>query len=346
MIEAPRAPNESLRLDALRRTRLLDTPLEERFERLTRLAQRALGTSIAALTLVDSDRQWFKSVQGTALQETPRSVSFCAHVLCEDKLLEVSDARLDPRFHDNPLVTGDPHAVFYAGCLVLSPDGYRVGVLCVLDFAPRTLLEEERQTLFDLAAVAESELRESLHESVQNELLRQLDDIRRRGQVDSLTRLWNRDFILELLDAELARPRRSGAGVGAILADVDFFKQINDSHGHAAGDEVLRQTGVRMLGAIRETDALGRFGGEEFLVVLGGCSSPLDVTTVAERIRSRFAERPIRTEFGDFPLTVSLGAVHVQVANAFTGDQIVRSADAALYAAKRAGRNRATCVQL
>jgi PAS domain S-box-containing protein len=151
-------PNEVERLRALRASALLDTPPEERFDRLTRLAKRIFRTRIALVSLVDTDRQWFKSRQGLDVPETSRTLSFCGHAILEPEILEVRDARQDPRFSDNPLVTGGPRIRFYAGAPVRSADGYPLGTLCIIDDRPRTLTEDERMSLRELADCVEDEL--------------------------------------------------------------------------------------------------------------------------------------------------------------------------------------------
>jgi PAS domain S-box-containing protein len=158
-MQAPTIPeNEVERLQALRASVLLDTPPEERFDRLTRLAKRIFRTRIALVSLVDTDRQWFKSRQGLEVPETSRTLSFCGHAILGPEILEVQDARQDPRFCDNPLVTGEPRIRFYAGAPVRSADGYPLGTLCIIDDRPRTLTEDERLSLRELADCVEDEL--------------------------------------------------------------------------------------------------------------------------------------------------------------------------------------------
>lgn len=151
--------NEAQRLASLHGLRILDTPPEDRFDRLTRLAQRLFRLPIALVSLVDKDRQWFKSRQGLDAQETARDAAFCAHAILDDGPFIVPDARLDDRFADSPLVTGDPHVRFYAGQPISAPDGSRVGTLCVIDRKPRRLGGSEREALRDLASLVEAELR-------------------------------------------------------------------------------------------------------------------------------------------------------------------------------------------
>lgn len=159
-MQRPATPeNEPQRLQALRHCSILDTPAEERFDRLTRLAQQIFGTQMALISLVDSGRQWFKSRQGLDACETGRDVSFCGHAILTPETLTVSNALNDPRFHDNPLVTGAPHIRFYAGAPLTSADGYRIGTLCIIDDKPRELTVAEQRALRDLADCVEDEIR-------------------------------------------------------------------------------------------------------------------------------------------------------------------------------------------
>ncbi len=158
MPAAPIPEYEAQRILALHALDLLDTPAEERFDRITRLAAQHFEVPIALISFVDLDRQWFKSKQGTSLAETPRSVSFCAHAILQDDALIIPDARLDPRFADNPLVTGAPHIVFYAGYPLTTLDGDHVGSLCLCDHQPCTLTSTQIDTLKDLAHIVRSEL--------------------------------------------------------------------------------------------------------------------------------------------------------------------------------------------
>lgn len=158
MIPAPELPDESRRLDALRALHLLDTPAEERFDHITRIAQHIFKVPMTVISLVDKDRQWFKSRQGLEATETPRDISFCGHAIQNADTMVVSDASADARFADNPLVTGDPHIRFYAGRPLATPDGNRVGTLCLMDRQPRPFSESDNAVLADLAKMVEHEL--------------------------------------------------------------------------------------------------------------------------------------------------------------------------------------------
>ncbi|HEX8433789.1 GAF domain-containing sensor histidine kinase [Archangium sp.] len=158
MIPPPLPADEPRRLQALQRLGLLDTPAEERFDRIVRMASRILGVPMALVTLVDGSRQWFKARVGLDSESTERSVSFCGHAILSSDTFVVPDAFEDLRFADNPLVTGKPHVRFYAGHPLHTPDGSRVGTLCVIDQRARDFSEEERQILEDLASWVELEL--------------------------------------------------------------------------------------------------------------------------------------------------------------------------------------------
>ncbi len=182
MLAPPKPIDEHARLDDLLASRLLDTAPEERFDRLTRLARNLFGVQTALVSLVDRDRQWFKSRQGLDAMETPRDISFCGHAILQDHPFVIEDARADQRFADNPLVTGGPYIRFYAGIPLRGPAGCKIGTLCLLDPAPRQLSPEEIQSLTDLgimvsAEIANLELNVAVDQARENALrLRQITD--------------------------------------------------------------------------------------------------------------------------------------------------------------------------
>lgn len=156
--KAPLPMDEEERLAAVQRLGLLDTAAEERFDRHARIAAAALNAPIALVTLVDRDRQWFKSHQGFEFSETPRDIGFCSHAILGNEPLVVPDALQDDRFAENPAVVGDPHVRFYAGIPLHSADGARVGAFCIVDRKPRTLSAAQLRMLKDIARLVEEEL--------------------------------------------------------------------------------------------------------------------------------------------------------------------------------------------
>jgi diguanylate cyclase (GGDEF)-like protein len=164
------------------------------------------------------------------------------------------------------------------------------------------------------------------------------EQLRHLATRDTLTGMWNRAAILGRLEQELARGKREGHPVGVVLADLDHFKRINDTYGHQAGDKALRQASDRMRGSLRSYDDVGRYGGEEFLIVLPGCDQAATLS-LAERLRHSIETAPVELESGSVPITLSLG-VSVWGGGPIDPDTLLRAADAGLYAAKRGGRNR------
>lgn len=155
MLDAPIPANDEARLCELHALDVLDTPPEERFDRIVRAARALLDVPIALVSLVDRDRQWFKARAGLEAIETARSISFCGHAILGDGIMEIGDATADERFADNPLVTGELGLRFYAGVPLRSPRGFALGTLCLIDRKPRRLSEQQRTILHDLAAWAE-----------------------------------------------------------------------------------------------------------------------------------------------------------------------------------------------
>lgn len=172
------------------------------------------------------------------------------------------------------------------------------------------------------------------------ELLVTREALREQATKDSLTKLWNRSSILETLTQELSRSGREGTSIGVILVDLDHFKNVNDTYGHLGGDIVLQEAARRMRQSIRGYDAVGRYGGEEFLILLPGCDDH-STFAQAERLRAVLSEEPISLPGVEFRLTASFGCTSATPGKAiFSRDLLIRRADEALYLAKRLGRNR------
>jgi CheY-like chemotaxis protein len=157
-VRPKRPADEDRRMRALRGLHILDTQPEERFDRHTRIAAALFGVPIALVSLVDTDRQWFKSRLGLDESETSRDAAFCAHAIVQSEVMHVPDALNDDRFADNPLVTGEPHVRFYAGVPLTLADASVVGTLCLIDHRPRYLSPEKIRLLVDLGKLVEREL--------------------------------------------------------------------------------------------------------------------------------------------------------------------------------------------
>lgn len=333
--------DEEMRLQAVQATGLLDTPAEGRFDRITRIARRLTNTSISTITLVDQDRQWFKSAIGFVGKcEDPREISLCSHAIAQEGIMVVEDTHRDARFQDNPLVTGPPFIRFYAG-KPIKYDGQRVGTLCIIDKDPRELTGAMAQDLDDLALWVESEFDSDRLSEVQQELISEVDRLREMALVDPLTRTWNRSGIQEVFSREISLAEREKQPVGVIMADIDHFKSVNDTYGHDVGDVVLKRVADRIRLTVRPYDSIGRMGGEEFLVVLPKSHGPT-VATVAERIRQAVERAPIEIpDSAPLQVTLSLGTSHAVCRPGYSPklEALAKAADLALYEAKRNGRN-------
>ena len=177
---------------------------------------------------------------------------------------------------------------------------------------------------------------------LQGALLKAHTDLQFEAAHDRLTGLWNRGAIMDLLHRETQRGARIGVPVGVIMADLDHFKRINDSYGHPTGDAVLREVGRRLVESVRNYDYVGRYGGEEFLIILAECA-PADLIVRAERIRNYISEKPVPTDSGPISVTISIGVAAQPPAGSELRkeeEELVRAADTALYSAKANGRNR------
>lgn len=304
----------------MRRYAVLDTPPEAPFDKLTQLVQSVLRVPIAAVSLIDSDRQWFKSIKGVDVCETSRDISFCEHAIQRREPLIIPDTHLDPRFANNPLVTGEPEVRSYLGIPLETPDGYNLGALCAIDTVPRA---------FDANQI---EVMKSFAKLVMNEL-----ELRQIAMSDHLTGAMTRRSWVEAADREVARATRYGTEVSIILMDIDHFKAVNDHHGHPAGDQVLRTVAARCIAELRNSDMLGRIGGEEFAVLLPetGRAGALEV---AERLRKCLAGTPIDVNAVGLPITASFGICSLSD-TIRTVEGLLAAADRLLYEAKASGRN-------
>jgi diguanylate cyclase (GGDEF)-like protein len=236
---------EEARLRALYELEVLDTPPEEAFDRITRLAKSLLNAPMAMISLVDRDRQWFKSRQGVPVDETPRHFSFCTHTIEQTDPLLVNDALLDPRFANSPLVTGGSKVRAYAGVPLRTGAGYNVGALCINDVVPRDLSGEQIALLQDLAQLAVDEL-----------------ELRRIALVDSVTGAMTARNFRKLSDSRILSARESGVPVTCFVTDFAGFREFNNLHGHAVGDLMLSAAARALSQQLAQNDLIGRLGGD------------------------------------------------------------------------------------
>lgn len=321
-------PDEAARLDALRAHRLLDTPPDPRVDAFIRVAAQLYDVPISAVSLVDEDRQWFKSAKGLHVSQTPRDVAFCAHaILKPGSVMVVEDATKDPRFVDNPMVTGAPEIRFYAGAPIVTASGHALGTLCIIDTKPRELDPPDRARLADLAQGVAAVI----------DLHRASVSLQRAATHDSLTGIANR-ALFEVRLADAVEGSLLGSVCALLCIDVDHFKAVNDRFGHAGGDVVLREAAARISRTIRGADIAARIGGDEFAVLLAGPFPPHAPQNFAERLLVALAA-PIEVAGQIVKMSASIG-IAVGPADGLDGTSLMRAADVALYRAKDEGRGR------
>lgn len=447
----PVPDNEAQRLLALNEYQVLDTPPEPGLDMVVRHARQIFGVPIALVSFVAEDRQFFKARLGIDVSELAREGSFCTHTILDRDVMVVSDAALDERFRQSPLVTDEPKIRFYAGAPLVTPDGFVIGALCIKDIVPRPrgLSPDERESLVDLAGLvmdrliarrismaqvdgrrrfdavagsaadaivcADGENRiiswnsaaermfgysakeaigqlasiivppkfRPMHEASMQRAVAGLTSkfgslmtapalrrdgtvfpvevsfshwseggehrfgaiarditervateakLRHAAQYDLLTDLANRTVLRD----QLEKASTDGRPVSLILLDLDGFKDVNDSLGHAAGDEVLKLVAERVRDVVGDIGLPCRLGGDEFVVVLENTVDPLSAVGVADRL-IREIERPM--ELGERLVYVGASAgVSLQSGAGWNFDTLLNQADLALYRAKSDGK--------
>ena len=200
---SPIPDNEAERVAALQSAMCAYVPREDRFDRITRMAQRLLHVPIVLISIIEDDVQWFRSAQGLTVPETTRDISFCGHAIMSSDVFQVRDARADPRFAGNPLVVGPPYIRAYCGWPLEIALGLRVGTLCVLDTMPRTFSQEDLEGLADMAHMVESELRINALTDNQKALMTQSSRDQRKKLLDPMTGCWSEAGFIELLGRTL-----------------------------------------------------------------------------------------------------------------------------------------------
>jgi diguanylate cyclase (GGDEF)-like protein len=312
--------DEVARQAALGRYEVLDSPAEPAFDKITQLVRAILDVPISAVSLIDADRQWFKSIVGLDAKETPRDIAFCDHTIRQNLPMVVADAAQDARFNANPLVTADPHIRSYAGIPLTTPDGYNIGSLCAIDTVPREFDAKQIEVLNTLAALVVEQL-----------------ELRRIAERDHLSGAQTRRAFIAGMDKCIALFHRRQRPASLLLLDIDHFKAINDTHGHPVGDQVIRGLVTLCASLMRPSDTLGRLGGEEFGILLPE-TNEADAARAAQRFCDAIAANPIAEDI-DLRITASFGVAALRAGRA-RSEAWLAAADEALYRAKRAGRNR------
>ncbi|MDT3337314.1 sensor domain-containing diguanylate cyclase [Shewanella sp. SP1S1-7] len=320
-MKLPKIPDdEQVRLSQLRALAILDTPSEERFDCVTRMAKRLFGVPIALVSLVDENRQWFKSCFGLDVSETERSISFCGHAILNKSALVINDATLDERFFDNPLVIGEPYIRFYAGQPLRTLIGQGLGTLCIIDQTPRDFSDEDITMLANLAGMVEREIM-----AVQLTIS------------DELTKISNRRGFLTLTRYCLEVCKRGSFPASLVFFDLDKFKEINDAHGHAEGDRALKIFADEMMGSFRTSDIFARLGGDEFVVLLTNTSTE-GIQQLIVRFKTSLRSR-CTSDCLPYFIEFSFGFVDYEPLKHESIEDMLIEADKAMYENKKSKHN-------
>jgi diguanylate cyclase (GGDEF)-like protein len=321
MKESEARKGEKERLAALKCFDVLDTPAEEAFDRIARLAHTVLRMPIVTIAFVDAHRQWFKSRRGVKASEAPRDTPFCREAMKAEGVLIVEDALADPRFAKDPWVTGETQIRFYGSFTLRTRDGHAIGALCVFDDKPRSLTRAETVVLGDLGKIAIDEL-----------------ELRRIARSDSLTGSLSRQAFREEAMRDFALAKRHKHELSCMVLDVDHFRRLNDTFGRDAGDAVLAGVVDLCNRTLRASDYVGRVGGEEFAIMLPQTSGKAALEA-ADRLRRNVEKHIFDTPAGPIKTTISIGIAPYEKTVADI-DALLRRCDVALYGAKSGGRNR------
>ena len=320
-MQIPATPeDENTRVETLHSYDILDTLPEERFDRLTRLAKRLFDVPIALVSLIDNDRQWFKSAVGLDVTETPREISFCGHAILGDDIFEVPDTLLDERFSDNPLVKDNPAIRFYAGCPLVVTNGSKLGTLCLIDKAPKKLTEDDKGLLRDLAKMVELEL-EAVH----------------MATIDELTGLSNRRGFESSAQHVLSLCKRLEKPATMLFFDLNNFKQVNDQYGHKEGDQTLKTFGNILKNAFRNSDVIARLGGDEFVVLLVN-TAPDFANKVIKRLQSMVDAHNL-LEHQRHNISFSIGVENYDPVKHADVVDLIHAADVQMYVHKKKSKS-------
>ncbi len=319
--QAQPADAEEGRLAALDRYDILDTPKEPAFDRIATLIRLVFGVETSIVSMIDGHRQWYKAAQGTPNTEVPIHETFCRYTMLGPDPMVVPDASRDDRFKDNPHVTAPGGVRFYASMPIRTAEGFNLGTICAIDSKPRAFSDHELTIFKELARVVMSEL-----------------ELRRLATTDGLTGIETRRAFKEDAAKFVALARRHRSQLSAIAFDIDRFKAVNDTYGHAAGDKVLKDVTRAVRALLRTSDLFGRLGGEEFAVLLPDADATATLE-VAEKLRHAIRALKFPGSHPPIAVTASFGVAAIDP-GADDIESLLVKADEALYEAKAIGRDK------
>lgn len=312
MIKPQTPKNETQRLQALHSLNILDTTSEERFDCITRVAQNLFNVPMVSVSLIDSEREWFKSKYGLQFKETPREISFGGHAILQDEIMIVGDTLNDVRFNDNPLVTGKPEIRFYLGCPLKIQGQFNIGTLSLIDHKPQWFNNTDLTIIKDLAATVEAEF-----------------DIFNQATIDDLTQLANREGLISLGKQIIKRCNQFDKSILLLYFDLNRFKFINDNYGYDEGDNLLKIFSQQLLKNFRRTDAVARLGGDKFCVLCPGMKTE-HIPDIVKRFQNKLSLLQ-----SNYQIEFRIGAVEYKRWKHHSIHALIEEADQKIYEYKR-----------
>jgi diguanylate cyclase (GGDEF)-like protein len=270
METAKRPDNELARQKSLESMGILTSDADPALDRITRVAQRIFGSEIVAISLLDNDRQFFKSNINQPSSETPRDISFCGHVINGDGTFVVEDATIDERFHDSPLVTGIPNVRAYAGVPLTNPDGFKIGTLCIVDTETRKFSPEDLQILEDLGHWAETTIALKYGARTPQQVFEDLDPAKHNILVDPETRSWNANGMVEFLHRELINARLKHGSIAVYRFEIDDYEKLIAAFGEDIVVRVAQAIASAVTSSLRDRDVVGRIDEHGFACLMPG----------------------------------------------------------------------------
>ena len=332
---------EEQRLAELYSYQILDTPKDGTFDNICSLASYILKTPIAIVTLVDRDRIWFKSGHGTDVEQIGREPGLCSSAIINNEAYVVNDAKVDPRTLTNSLVAGEFGLRFYAAAPLTTSNNLNLGTICAIDFKAREASEDEIDALKKLAQLVVDEMELRIASRKISKLHKELQvahkSLQSYASKDALTGILNRgslDQVLEQIDSIESAVTESSIA----MIDIDDFKKINDTYGHHVGDEIIKGVTARITKVVRKADYFGRYGGEEFQVIMQNADSN-SAMALANRIVNVISNNVFVVGELVLAVTVSVGVSVCTELSANTTEELRILADKALYDAKHGGKN-------
>lgn len=302
---------------------------------LTQMAKLVTGAPHAFITLADPEHIWTRGAANDGAQAAKREETYCSAALAEEDVLIAADVREDSRTQAIAARMSSSPIVAYAGALLKAEDGAKLGTLCVTDTQPRHLTDAQVQLLRGLARQVSALI--SLRRT-KRELTAALEQMTRLATTDELTSLLNRRAFFERAQSLRKLVSRQDGAMSLVVVDIDHFKSVNDRYGHAAGDAVLAEVSRRLHDSLRDSDLIGRIGGEEFAIALP--FTGLDrAMPLMEKLRQAVRRVPVKIGETTLKVSVSVGVAELGDGEHSEVDDTLRRADQALYQAKAAGRD-------